>query len=147
MRDFGLWAVLALAAVGLTIGGPAGVRLAAGPAVAAEAEPQGFATLTSPELAALLPRKDFFFVNVHVPDADEIEGADAFIPFDRIAENLDKLPAGKNAKIVLYCRNGRMSEIAAQALVKLGYRDVSHLSGGMIAWAESGRPLIRKPAP
>jgi rhodanese-related sulfurtransferase len=139
--------VLALAAVGLTIGGPSIVRLATGSAVATELGPEGFASLTSPELAALLTRKEFFFANVHIPYAGEIEGTDAFIPFDRIPENLDKLPTDKNAKIVLYCRSGRMSEIAAQALVKLGYRDVSHLTGGMLAWEESGRTLIRKPAP
>jgi rhodanese-related sulfurtransferase len=31
-----------------------------------------------------------------------------------------------------------MSEIAAQALVRLGYRSVYNLDGGVVAWQEAG---------
>src|SRR3989344_5402693 len=95
-------------------------------------------TLTSAQLAVMLSRKDFFFVNVHVPYQGEINDTDAFIPYDKIADNLDALPKDKNTKIVLYCQSGRMSEIAAQELVRLGYKRVSHLTGGMIDWERSG---------
>jgi rhodanese-related sulfurtransferase len=142
-----LWGALIVGAVNLTFCGPDGARLAAGPAGAAAQIVSGFSTLTSPELASSLAHKNFYLVNAHVPYEGEIEGTDAFIPFDRIADNLDKLPADKNAKIVLYCRSGRMSEIAARELVKLGYRNVSHLSGGTIAWEKSGQRVIRRPAP
>jgi rhodanese-related sulfurtransferase len=101
-------------------------------------------TVTSVELAALLKKKDFFFVNVHTPYEGEIERTDAFIVFDKIAENLDKLPRDKAAKIILYCRSGRMSEIAARELTDLGFTQVSHLSGGMIDWKKSGHEVIEK---
>ncbi|MDX8463409.1 rhodanese-like domain-containing protein [Mesorhizobium humile] len=110
-------------------------------ALAAEQNSSGFQTITGEQLSQMLLRKDFFFVNVHIPYAGQIDGTDAFIPYDKIAQNLDKLPADKRAKIVLYCRSGRMSEIAAEQLSKLGYLHVSHLSGGMIAWQASGRAL------
>lgn len=115
-----------------------------GIAQAQEQKAAGFTTLQSAQLAAMLRRKDFLLVNVHIPYEGEIGDTDAFIPYDRIAGNLDKLPKEKSARIVLYCRSGRMSEIAAQALSELGYTQVSHLAGGMNEWKRSGYRIIEK---
>jgi len=93
-------------------------------------------------LALMLEDKEFPLINVHIPYEGEIEGTDEHIPFDQIEANLDKLPADKEARIVLYCRSGSMSATSARALVGLGYTDVWNLDGGMIAWKASGRPLI-----
>ena len=100
-----------------------------------------FTTLTSIQLETMLKQKDFFFVNVHIPYEGEIKNTDAFIPYDKIANNLDKLPKDKTAKIVLYCQSGRMSKIAAQELVRFGYTRVSYLSGGMTDWKNKGMQL------
>ncbi len=107
-------------------------------------EATNFTTLTSAKLATMLQQKDFFFANVHIPYEGEIKNTDVFIPYDKIAENLDKLPKDKNAKIVLYCRSGRMSEMAARELATRGYTQVSHLSGGMNEWEREGNSVIRK---
>ncbi|MFN8482449.1 MAG: rhodanese-like domain-containing protein [Anaerolineae bacterium] len=96
------------------------------------------------ELNNMLASKDFAFVNVHIPYEGDLAKTDASIPYNEIAKNLTKLPADKNAKIVLYCRSGRMSTEAAQELVKLGYTNVYNLDGGMIAWEQAGYPVIRK---
>ena len=95
-------------------------------------------------LAMMLMKKDFLFINVHIPYEGEIEKTDLFIPYDEIEKNLDKLPADKNAKIVLYCRTDRMSNIAARTLVKLGFRNVWVLEDGMIVWKQAGYPLLYK---
>ena len=98
------------------------------------------------ELNNMLAEKDFVFVNVHIPFEGDIAATDLSIPFDEITDpdNLAQLPADKNAKIVLYCRSGRMSEIAANGLVALGYTNVWNLDGGMIEWERQGFEIIGK---
>lgn len=100
--------------------------------------------LTGLQLAAMLEQKNFFLVNVHIPYEGEIRDTDAFIAYDSIADNLDKLPPDKNAKIIVYCRSGGMSAIAARELVRLGFTQVSDLAGGMIDWEKSGYKIIAK---
>lgn len=98
------------------------------------------------ELRGMLERKDFPLINVHVPDEGTLPQTDAAIPYNEIAARVAELPADCGARIVLYCRTGRMSAEAATALVGLGYRDVSHLAGGMEAWRARGYPLLDTPA-
>jgi phage shock protein E len=99
-----------------------------------------YQNITPDELNTMLKNKDFIFVNVHIPFAGNINSTDLSIPYDQISasENLSKLPVDKSAKIVLYCRSGRMSEIAAEELVLLGYANIWNLSGGMVEWENAG---------
>jgi rhodanese-related sulfurtransferase len=101
--------------------------------------------VTAPDLAKALEQKDFVLVNVHVPYAGEIEGTDLFIPYDQVEASLAKLPSDKGAKIVLYCRSGSMSAIAARTLVGLGYTNVSDLQGGMGSWTAAGYQVLERP--
>ena len=102
------------------------------------------------ELQKMLVSKDFTFVNVHIPFEGDIAVTDLSIPYNEIEQNLERLPADKKAKIVLYYRSGRMMgersspSISAETLVGLGYTNVWNLEGGMIAWEEAGLPLLRK---
>ena len=107
-----------------------------------EVRPPGL--LTPSQLAEMLGQKDFFFVNTHVPYEGEIDPTDAIIPFDQIEQEIGQFPADKGAKIVVYCRSGRMSAIAADTLARLGYTNVWDLAGGMIAWEEAGFTLAGK---
>jgi rhodanese-related sulfurtransferase len=100
-----------------------------------------YQNVTSTELKSMLGSKDFVLVNVHIPFAGNIPGTDLSIPYNEIEPNLSQLPADKTAKLVLYCSSGRMSQLAAEELVSLGYTNVWNLKGGMVDWKQTGFEL------
>lgn len=104
-----------------------------------ELDPDGFAV-------ARAAGRESVLINVHVPYEGEIDGTDAFIPYDEILEHGD-LPLEREQPILLYCRSGRMSRIAGEALIQSGYTNVSHLTGGMDAWTATGRTVLDQPDP
>ena len=65
-------------------------------------------------------------------DAGHIEGA-ILIPEYEIAQRAEKELPDKEQLILVYCRSGRRSKIASQALVDLGYTNVKEF-GGIIDW-------------
>lgn len=105
---------------------------------------QGYVDISVEQLKPALANKDFSMINVHIPYEGELPQTDAFIPYNEIEANLSQLPADKDARIVLYCRSGRMSTEAAPILVNLGYTNVVELDGGMQAWQAAGNELISK---
>jgi rhodanese-related sulfurtransferase len=119
---------------------PAPAEVVVGEMVAADGG--SYTDVSVAELQTMLENKDFSFINVHIPFEGDIANTDLSIPYDEISQNLDKLP-GKNAQIVLYCRSGRMSDIASRELVSLGYTNIWNLSGGMVAWEQAGLDIER----
>ena len=65
-------------------------------------------------------------------DQGHIPGA-ILIPYGEIADRAEKELLDKNQLILVYCRSGRRSKIAADELVKLGYTNVKEF-GGIIDW-------------
>ena len=62
----------------------------------------------------------------HIPGA-------ILIPEYEIADRAEKELTDKKQLILVYCRSGRRSKIAAEELVKLGYTNVKEF-GGIIDW-------------
>ena len=65
-------------------------------------------------------------------DQGHIPGA-ILIPEYEIADRAEKELLDKDQLILVYCRSGRRSKIAAEELVKLGYTNVKEF-GGIIDW-------------
>ena len=65
-------------------------------------------------------------------DQGHIPGA-ILIPEYEIADRAEKELHDKNQLILVYCRSGRRSKIAAEELVKLGYTNVKEF-GDIIDW-------------
>lgn len=94
-------------------------------------------------LASMMKAKDFTLLNVKTPYMGEIAGTDLYIPYTELAGRAAELPTDKSARIVVYCRSGNESAIAAQTLLDLGYTNIDNLDGGMTAWLASGRDLVQ----
>ncbi len=62
----------------------------------------------------------------HIPDA-------IVISHEEIAEKAEAVLTDKDQLILVYCRSGRRSKLAAEALVELGYTNVKEF-GGIIDW-------------
>ena len=65
-------------------------------------------------------------------DVGHIPGA-ILIPYTQIEEKAKKTLPDKDQLILVYCRSGRRSKIAAEALAKLGYANIKEF-GGIIDW-------------
>ena len=102
-----------------------------------------YQNINAAELKIKLKDKDILLVNVHIPRGSSMPGTDLFLPYNEITapQNILQLPEEKDSQIILFCRSGRMSEIAAEELVKLGYTDVWNLFGGMLGWEKAGYPI------
>ena len=110
----------------------------AAPGVSGTAETKPFGRLMTPEKAKALLASEEGIVLLDVRTADEfadghIPGA-LLLPYDAItASSAAKLVPSKKAKIIVYCRSGRRSAIAARTLQNLGYESVADL-GGIMSW-------------
>ena len=62
----------------------------------------------------------------HIPGA-------IVISHEEIAEKAEEVLTDKDQLILVYCRSGRRSKIAAEALVELGYTNIKEF-GGIIDW-------------
>jgi len=73
----------------------------------------------------------------HEWDAGRIEGA-SHLPLAELSERVGELD--RDRAVVLYCRGGNRSTMAAEALSAEGF-DAVKLSEGIVGWSEAGLPL------
>ncbi len=65
-------------------------------------------------------------------DAGHIPGA-ILLPYTEIENKAEEMLPDKDKQILVYCRSGRRSKIAAEALARLGYTNIKEF-GGIIDW-------------
>ena len=65
-------------------------------------------------------------------DESHIPGA-ILIPHTEIEARAEEVLTDKDQLILVYCRSGRRSKIAAEALLELGYTNIKEF-GGIIDW-------------
>ena len=102
----------------------------------AENKTAGYMQISQEEAKRLMDTEsDYVIIDARTQeeyDAGHIEGA-ILIPEYEIADRAEKELPDKSQLILVYCRSGRRSKIASQALVDLGYTNVKEF-GGIIDW-------------
>jgi rhodanese-related sulfurtransferase len=77
-------------------------------------------------------REDHEWQRGHAPGAQHI-------PMGQVPSRIDEIDA--DAKLLVVCQAGGRSQRVAEYLARNGYAPVN-VSGGMLAWADAGRPVV-----
>ena len=99
--------------------------------------------VTPQQVHELQVKKDPSLLVIDVRSAEEyaaghVPGA-VNIPHDQVASRLAEIP--KDKEVVLYCRSGRRSGLAAETLEANGYKNLQLLQGDMPGWEKAGLPV------
>lgn len=78
-------------------------------------------------------REPVEFNQGHIPNAE-------LIPMPQILRHEVKLP--RDQELILVCRTGRRTTQIIHTLQKEGYRNLSNMAGGMVAWEAAGLPAV-----
>jgi len=87
-----------------------------------------------PDLVVLDVRTPAEFAAGHVPGARNVS-------HDVLSSKLAELGELRDKQVVLYCRSGRRTLLAEDALRKAGFTKLLHLQGDYLAWEAEHRPI------
>lgn len=97
---------------------------------------ESYACISAKEARGLMEKESgYVILDVRTQeeyDEGHIKGAVLLPDYEIESRAAEKLP-DKEQLILVYCRSGRRSKVAAEALVKLGYSNVKEF-GGIIDW-------------
>lgn len=108
-----------------------------------EAQPTQYdiKTITSEQAKAMIDTGEYIVLDVrtqqeydegHIPDC-------VHVPIDKtdvepFKAEVQKYITDKDAKIIVYCKSGFRSDIAAKAMYTLGYKTLYNMTDGMDGW-------------
>ena len=107
-------------------------------------------SLSVEEVASEIEGGDALLVDLREDDERFLEGAipgSVHVPRGIIELSAD--PTGplyrrefdSKGRVIVYCSSGSRSALAADTLQGMGYEDVAHLEGGMMAWKQDEGPV------
>lgn len=102
----------------------------------ADVPEQGYVNITAQQAKEIMDNEEGYII-LDVRTAEEyaekhIPGA-VLIPDDEIKQKAEEILTDKSQLILVYCRSGRRSKLAAEDLVELGYTNIKEF-GGIIDW-------------
>ncbi len=100
--------------------------------------------ITPRELKARLDRgDDIYILDVREPHEYQICNINGhLIPLGELSRRVHELDSSR--EIVAHCRSGKRSAEAVEFLRKAGFRKISNLKGGILAWSDEVDPSVPK---
>ena len=98
-------------------------------------------TITVDEVKARLNAGEKLnFLDVREPyENQEFNIGGVLVPLGKILSmQLDDIEDWKDEEVIIYCRSGNRSGHACMMLETAGFSNVKNLTGGMLAWKDSG---------
>ncbi len=96
-----------------------------------EKNSDGFYKISQVEAKEMIDNEDVYIVDVR--EVDEYEEGhiknSILIPVGDIEKDIESVIENKNAKILVYCRTGKRSEVASSKMVKMGYKNEGEDTG------------------
>jgi rhodanese-related sulfurtransferase len=117
------------------------LALAAGLTLAANVYAAEFPSITIPDLKQDMATQKIVLLDANGTESWQSGHIPGAIDFSANKDHLASvLPADKNVLIVAYCGNPQCTayRAAAEAAEKLGYKNVKHLTAGIMGWKEAG---------
>ncbi len=105
-----------------------------------------YRTLSPIEAVRVINQDDALVLDVREDNevaSGRIGGA-KHIPLGSLKKRLADLEKHKNTPVVVYCRSGSRSAMAASQLTAAGFEDVVNLKGGIQAWQAANMPIKKK---
>lgn len=104
----------------------------------------GPVNVTSTQARALLAKNGrIVLLDVRTPEEyrqAHLRGS-LLVPLGELQSRVKEIP--RDRPVLVYCAVGARSSSAASLLASLGYREVYHMSDGLVGWYKNGLPLER----
>lgn len=101
-------------------------------------------TVNAQDFATTISDSNVVILDVRTPSEFAEGHIDGAINIDVESGTFESAIAGldKNATYAVYCRSGRRSAIATDAMASLGFAKLYNLDGGTGAWMSAGQQLV-----
>ncbi len=104
---------------------------------------QAFSMVNTNEAIQLMNHNDIMILDVR--EAKEFSAGhlvnSTHIPTTAIAKRASEIEKYKDKDLLVYCKTDQRASIAARQLIKLGFKKISVLKGGINAWTSANLPV------
>ncbi len=110
-----------------------------------ETNEASYEEVSAQDFATAINDQNTFLLDVRTEgeyNRGHIDGA-TLIPVEDLANRLGELESVKDKKVLLYCRSGNRSTVAANILKEAGFSSLVNLSTGIRGWERAGLSVVK----